>query len=344
MKSTILWASFLTGALVLGITAYQNVQQSTLLVTGWASADCPGSVTTSSGADRYSMAYRESLGFFDDIPQEDWELMRNITLGRVNNHDPRNPLMHRHVASEWYQKNWDPDFSCRHDTKVGIGDGAKWVCDPHRLARQAQKRMEQYAQEGRLTNQLEGKEIRNGCLVYSVGSNGDFRFEEGIHNLIPGACEIHTFDFTNYAGRVPRGKNIYFHHWGIKPSYTETKSTSDTRFQQVIPANKPFKTFQETIKELGHEGRPIDVFKIDCEGCEWSTYKDWIGADMRQILVEVHLVPAIAQDFFSDLQKAGYVTYHKEPNIQWGGGECVEYAMLKLSTEYVEDRLAASKK
>lgn len=239
--------------------------------------------------------------------------------------------------------------------------------------------MEQYANEGRLANQTEGKEIRNGCLVYSVGSNGDFRFEEGFQKRLPGACEIHTFDFTNYAGRVPPGKNIFFHHWGLKPSYNETRNYKLSRFPQNIPPNKPFKTFQETVKELGHEGRPIDVFKIDCEGCEWSTYKDWIGADLRQILVEVHMVPAIAQDFFSDLQKAGYVTYvsllswlvlrtwylhgmmyisttnrsflvscfsfalflqHKEPNIEYGGGECVEYGMLKLSTEFVEDRLA----
>lgn len=73
--------------------------------------------------------------------------------------------------------------------------------------------------------------------------------------------------------------------------------------------DEPFKTFEETIKELGHDGRPIDIFKIDCEGCEWSTYKDWINADLRQIVVEVHRAPEVAQDFFSDLQKAGYVSF-----------------------------------
>jgi hypothetical protein len=127
-KLTTLWASFLTGALILGITAYHNVQQSTLLVGNWASVDCQASVSGStSDANQFSIAYRESLGFFDDIPEEDWELMRNITLGRVNNDNPLNPLLRRLVAPEWYQKNWDPDFSCRHDTKVGVGDGAK-VC------------------------------------------------------------------------------------------------------------------------------------------------------------------------------------------------------------------------
>ncbi len=197
------------------------------------------------------------------------------------------------------------------------------MCDPQRLERQAKARMTQYEQEGRLKNQTAGKEIRNGCLVYSVGSNGDFRFEAGFQSIVPDVCEIHTFDFTDYSSRVPRGKNIFFHKWGLKPSYTETKPASSNAFRQTIPSHLPFKTFQETIRELGHEGRPIDIFKIDCEGCEWSTYKDWIQADLRQILVEVHQVPVIAQDFFSDLQKAGYVTFVSAQSMM--NGDSINY-------------------
>jgi len=167
--------------------------------------------------------------------------------------------------------------------------------------------MKQYEQEGRLVNQTVGKEIKTGCLVYSVGSKGNFRFEESLQDAFPGACEIHTFDFTNYSWKVPTGKNIYFHHWGLKPSYKEPKSNGLRRQPELL--YRPFRTFQETIKELGHEGRPIDIFKIDCEGCEWFTYKDWIDADLQQIIVEVHHVPDVAQDFFADLQKAGYVTF-----------------------------------
>lgn len=185
-----------------------------------------------------------------------------------------------------------------------------------------------------------------GCIVYSVGSNGDFGFELELSTILPDACEIHVFDFTDYSDLVPPGRNIHFHPWGLKPSYTEKrKRTSITSwtlfltFGQARPNAGEFKTFEETKKALGHEGLPIDIFKIDCEGCEWSTYKDWIDADIRQLLVEVHHVPQIANDFFTDLRKAGYVTYHKEPNIQYGGGECLEYAMLKLSLDYIENSI-----
>ena len=161
----------------------------------------------------------------------------------------------------WYQFNGDPDFSCSHDTRIGTLDGAKWVCDPHRLTKQANRQMEQFKAEGR--------DVKAGCLVYSVGSNGNFKFEEALADYLPGTCEIHTFDFDpSYAKKVPKGKNIFYHPWGFKSSYVEK--------QQADLSLGDFKTFDETKAALGHVGRPIDIFKIDCEGCEWTTYKDWL--------------------------------------------------------------------
>lgn len=291
----------------------------------------------------YSLAYRESLGFFDDIPEDEWELQRAITRCRVNTEDSNHPMRYARSPRTWYQKNWDPDFSCRHEAKVGVGDGGKWICDPFRLKRTSDRRVAEEDNGG--LPPLDDKNKKTGCLIYSVGSEGDFRFELGIQDLLPGACEIHTFDFTDFSHKVPPGRNIHFHNWGLKPSYQETKGTSRFHypwqwFGQFSHANGNFKTFEETKKALGHEGWPIDVFKIDCEGCEWGTYKDWINADIRQLLVEVHMVPEVANDFFTHLQLAGYVTFHKEPNIQYGGGIALEYSMIKLSTEYVEDRIA----
>ena len=111
------------------------------------------------------------------------------------------------------------------------------------------------------------------------------------------------------------------------------------------------KTLSETKKALGHEGRRIDIFKIDCEGCEWDTYDTWFDEDndIGQILVETHYAPMPnAKDFFYKLHDHGYVIFSKEPNY-YMDGRGVEYAFLKLSTSFFQNettynKLAASQK
>ncbi|CAJ1933666.1 unnamed protein product [Cylindrotheca closterium] len=91
------------------------------------------------------------------------------------------------------------------------------------------------------------------------------------------------------------------------------------------------------MKELGHANRTIDLFKIDCEWCEWFTYEQWLNQDIRQILVETHNAPMPnVQDFFYKLHDAGFVIFNKEANYQNGGGG-VEYGFLKLSTDFFVD-------
>ena len=125
----------------------------------------------------------------------------------MNNSDTHNPMAMAGHPAAFYQNNWDPDFSCHHDTKVGVGDGGKWVCDPHLIVAQSARGMEQY-------NVASQNNVSAGCLLYSVGSAGNFLFEEGMFNILgQGVCEIHTFDFTEYLHHVPIGKGIFFHQW-----------------------------------------------------------------------------------------------------------------------------------
>jgi len=130
----------------------------------------------------FHVAKRESLGFFDDIPSRTWDRMKEKVKDMSPNFNPfylpfregRSGIPPRiynrpKKPGNFYQNNYEPDFVCQHERRIGkLGDGGKWICDPHRISHQ------------------------KDCLVYSVGSNNDFSFEEAVLDKIGHHCEIHT--------------------------------------------------------------------------------------------------------------------------------------------------------
>jgi len=276
----------------------------------------------------YELAHNQSHGFFDDISNDDWRRLQNITYETWPNHYSKdlmkyhtalvkgssrvpNGRWHKKNSNWWYAENFQEEFHCQFAKRIpsdSNGDGPKWVCDPHRIAKQ------------------------KSCLVYSVGSNGNVMFEKAVKEQISEDCEIHTFDPVGYNrrnGEFRKALQGYstFHQWGLGTENDDRNPTLGLR------------TLHETVKDLGHEGRQIDIFKIDCELCEWFTYKQWINDTIsnftiKQILVETHNAPMPeAKDFFYDLHDAGYVIFSKEANFQNGGGG-VEYGFIKLSTDF----------
>lgn len=217
-----------------------------------------------------------------------------------------------------------------HERRVGgngNGDGPKWVCDPHRITRMSKER--------------KAKDPKSpGCVVYSIGSNCDFQFELGMQNTVGvGTCEYHTFDMGNYERCIPEElENAHYHQWGIKTQ----ENTGDEPPQ---PGQRLY-GLKDTMKLLGHDKLDaIDVFKIDCEGCEWASFGDWLDPDMpdlMQILVEIHKPPPhVATKFFDTLHAAGYARFHKEANIQFPSGAAIEYTFLKLAKDFFpESKLA----
>jgi len=241
----------------------------------------------------------DSLGFIHE-PDSMWLERKQVHLDQM-----RKEAAHRHDCdscsrgAEWFQIHYEPSFHCELEQRVGMmGDGGKWVCDLSAIARRV--------------------ESGDRCLVYSVGSNGDFSFEEAVLNQISPMCEVHTFD-PMAAGVWTPPANVTYHSIALG---------------QELPA----KTLSQIVQELGHSGRKIDLFKIDCEGCEWDTYQAWLGSgvDIRQILVEMHWRqnPQAAHEMFEFLRKHGYVVFNKEPNTLGCGGECIEYAFLKMKPEF----------
>jgi len=247
-------------------------------------------------------AFSESLAFFKDVPSYRWNLLKKKVKEMAPNYNtyyaPNKPC--ERGMPGFFQNHYEPEFICEHERRIGkLGDGGKWTCDPYRIAAQ------------------------DSCLVYSIGSNNDFSFETSVKKEIGPHCEIHTFDMGNYTvGGKEAG--VQYHQYGL--------STTD---------GGAFRSLSTIIRELGHEGRTIDIFKIDCEGCEYETLPTWFEANvtLRQIQLEIHTYgkpTAMVVTVFNTLFENGYVITHKEPNIMWTDGSCVEFAFLKLSSKFFE--------
>jgi len=259
----------------------------------------------------YELAKMQSDGFFDDTPSDRWKLRQNKVKDMHPNYFPDR---RNGKSGFFYQAHYEPNFACSHERRIGRkGEGGKWVCDPHRISKPK--------------NEKEGE-----CLVYSVGSRNEFDFEEGVFKDINSTCEIHTFDPGNFT-EAGKKAGVHYHMMAIG---TEDRGK--------------YRSLQSIVKELGHEGRTIDIFKIDCEGCEWATVKTWfnISATLRQIQIELHGVKTPeTKDFFDTMEDNNYVITHKEPNIAFLMGfepgmakvtrwpsYAIEYAFLKLAPEF----------
>jgi hypothetical protein len=194
---------------------------------------------------------------------------------------------------------------------IAFGDGPKFVCAVDYLR-------ESY------------KNQKTNCLVYSVGSNNNIMFEKAVKNHI--GCEIHTFDPT-LNGPFVGGDYATFHPWGLGKE------------GQKVHLKKPNVNFitqsvDSIVRKLGHQGRKIDIFKIDCEGCEFDAMPPVFEAmangtmQIDQLLIELHAYVSYDEmtDFFASADKAGFRITHKERN-GWGcgGSGCVEYTFVSPS-------------
>lgn len=89
----------------------------------------------------YQLAYDQSFGFFDNVPTDEWKIHQQIHTEYNKHKNPSNPLewVPGHSTSKniafnsaraFYQGNYDPNFSCAFERRVGgngNGDGPKWV-------------------------------------------------------------------------------------------------------------------------------------------------------------------------------------------------------------------------
>lgn len=244
-----------------------------------------------------SLALAESLGFIVEADDQ-WQLRKTVHAAQIKmqRDSIANGKNCDGPAATFYQCFYEPSFHCEFEERLGgFGDGGKWICDPVRIAQQ------------------------DKCLVFSIGSNGDYGFEQAVHDRISEKCEIHTVDRQDWK------------------AYTQTAPPSFVNYLIATVGTGPGeKDVHTLLTELSALDRVIDIFKIDCEGCEWDTYESWLrdGVFIRQIQVELHGVNEKTHKFFEFLLSRGYVVFNKEPNTLGCGGNCIEFAFLKLSPEF----------
>jgi hypothetical protein len=142
-----------------------------------------------------------------------------------------------------------------------------------------------------------------GSAVISIGSNNVFDFEYDLLNNY-GIANVHIYDPTSNPPAEMPPTIVYYKEWAsaalLPTMLTRAPNTS--------------------------------IFKIDCEGCEFELFTlanlHMLHKAQIQILVEVHWEGGIMVDLWRRFESAGYTAFHKEPNIAWSDGSCVEYAML----------------
>lgn len=124
--------------------------------------------------------------------------------------------------------------------------------------------------------------------------------------------------------RAKAPKEVTFHNYNIEKCTT----------------NRPGECLDDITSNLDHRKRHIDLFKIDCEKCEYDVLPDLMSMvragniTVGQINIEMHGTnPTYIRSLFQNIRSAGFYIFHKERN-HWGcyGYKCLEYSLISNET------------
>jgi len=146
--------------------------------------------------------------------------------------------------------------------KVGMGPIASDVCKKYMdTSKQTFKGLEfkLLCESPQLMKQKEaqessGKKDESECHILSIGSNGQWGFEEAIVDR--SSCQVHTFDCTIKNPKKPQNDNIHFYPYCI--GHTDK-----------VDKDREYLTFWSMIKKAKMMDAPV-IFKMDAEGFEYD--------------------------------------------------------------------------
>jgi hypothetical protein len=70
-----------------------------------ASTTEPSTITIAPPSDEYALAYRESFGLFDDIPEKSWKRMQHHARNYVQYYKASDPILHISKPVQWFIEN-----------------------------------------------------------------------------------------------------------------------------------------------------------------------------------------------------------------------------------------------
>eukprot|EP01082_Thalassiosira_pseudonana_P003309 g2779.t1 g2779 contig12:785387-786361(-) len=144
-----------------------------------------------------------------------------------------------------------------------------------------------YEQHAFCTGDLAAQDGESKCLVYSFGINGNTEWEAKMSKEFD--CDVFAFDPTSkFSENVAPG--VTFHQLGLQGAGVDVSTTHSVSYDALDPST--LKTLGEIIKLMKHDGRKIDILRLDCEGCEWGVLKQLACSGesqlVKQLMVEMH--------------------------------------------------------
>ncbi|AET98133.1 hypothetical protein EPVG_00246 [Emiliania huxleyi virus 201] len=239
-----------------------------------------------------------------------WTHWLSVCNTRCNSWNYYVHMAHRvHTSLQTFDVNpkypydtYEPLWNCntRERIPAATGDGAKFACG------------------------VDAYNTKKNVTIYSIGSNGNTMFEEGIHARIPHS-KIITFDPT--LSETAR-KNV------LKHSYITLKEVDIGSGRPFYAKEHAYNTMVLTTAFYIH-GIP-NILKIDIEGSEYGLFNMITCNKIKhvdQILIEVH--GKNPEPIFQWFDKCNFLMFNKEPNI-WGchGILCGEYSFINAHFAY----------
>lgn len=173
-----------------------------------------------------------------------------------------------------------------------------------------------------------------GCIVYSLGSNNVFHFEDAV--VAKTNCTVHTFDCTSHPPRGALAAHPRFH---FHPTCVG---------QSRAVAERSFKPLSVIMAELGHAH--VSIIKWDVEGFEHDIFREALQDEKlharlpREILFELHYRSHMrARTGWWDREKTagemavlGLDLYHAgyrviSAHANSGCPSCYEYSLLRVT-------------